>query len=84
MKNAIIPAIALSLAVTVPAFAGSISGTVNKVDKNGDSFTLSNGTVYVLPEGIEAETLHVGDKVKVTYSTGQNGKIRVSAVSPAR
>ena len=56
--------------------------TIASIDKKGDSITLSDGKTFTLPEGIEAETLNVGERVVVTYST-KAGKLAASRIHPA-
>jgi len=81
-KSVITVAAILAIASASGAYAKSITGTVASVDKKGDSITLSDGKTFVLSEGVEAETLKVGEKVTVTYST-KSGKLEASAVRPA-
>ncbi len=69
-----VTAILLLGAASTAAFAKADTGTIQSVDKNGDSITLSDGKTFTLPEGIEAETLKAGDKVVVTYTTTKAGK----------
>ena len=56
-----------------------IAGTIKFVDPKTDLITLSDGNTFVLSEGVEAETLKAGEKVKVTYSTAV-GKLTASKV----
>lgn len=82
MKKSVIAAtVIVALASATGAYAKAASGTIASVDKKGDSFTLSDGKTFALPENIEVETLKVGEKVKVTYST-KAGKLEASAVQP--
>ncbi|MFB9984369.1 DUF1344 domain-containing protein [Mesorhizobium kowhaii] len=83
-KSVIATAIILALASSTGAFAKAVTGTIKSVDKNGDAITLSDGTKFTLPEGIEAETLKVGEKVVVTYSTTAAGKLKVSGIHQAK
>lgn len=79
MKMPII-AIALVLAASTTAvFAKEMTGTIKAIDKSHDSITLTDGKTFTLPEGIEAETLKVGEKVKVVYSS-KAGKSSVSSI----
>ena len=73
-----ITAAASVLAVT--AQAAETSGTIRHVNTKADTITLNDGKVYVLPEGIEAESVKIGEKVKITFvkNKGQN---RVSKLS---
>lgn len=61
------------------AYAAETTGTVRSVNTKSDSITLSDGKVYVLPEGIEAESVKVGQRVKVKFSQSK-GKNRVSSL----
>src|SRR5262245_16602292 len=64
MKNAgIAGAAVLVIASATGAFAKEDTGTIKKINKTGDQVTLSDGKVFTLPEGIEAETLKVGARV---------------------
>lgn len=82
-KSVIATAMVLALASSTDAFAKATTGTIASVDKSGDSITLSDGKTFVLPEGIEAETLKVGEKVTVTFST-KAGKLVASTIKPAK
>ncbi|MGO4562695.1 DUF1344 domain-containing protein [Rhizobiales bacterium 3FA27D7] len=81
-KSAIVLAAAVALASSGAAFAKTVTSTVKTVDKSGDSITLSDGRKFTLPEGIEAETVKVGEKVTVTYSV-KSGKLKVDSIRPA-
>ena len=80
-KSAIALAAAVALASSGVAFAKTATSTVKTVDKSGDSITLSDGRKFTLPEGIEAETVKVGEKVTVTYSA-KAGKLKVESILP--
>ncbi|BCG98979.1 DUF1344 domain-containing protein [Mesorhizobium loti] len=82
-KSAIAAAMILAVISSTGAFAEAATGTIASIDKKGDSITLSDGKTFVLPEGIEAETLKVGEKVVVTYST-KAGKLAASSIKPAK
>ncbi|MER8595819.1 MULTISPECIES: DUF1344 domain-containing protein [unclassified Mesorhizobium] len=82
-KSVIATAMVLALASSTGAFAKATTGTIASVDKSGDSITLSDGKTFILPEGIEAETLKVGEKVVVTYSI-KAGKLAVSSIHQAK
>lgn len=82
-KSVIATAMILAVATSTGAFAKATTGTITSVDKNGDSITLSDGQTFTLPEGIEAETLKVGEKVSVTYTT-KAGKLAVSSIHQAK
>lgn len=72
-------AMLLSAGLASPAAAADAQGTIKSVDPKTDSITLSDGKTFVLSEGVEAETLKAGEKVKVTYSTTA-GKLTASKV----
>jgi hypothetical protein len=81
MKKSVIAAAALFAVLSATgAFAKGMTATIKNVDKNGDSITMSDGTKFTLPEGIEAETLKVGEKVVVTYTKDAAGKVKVSTI----
>jgi hypothetical protein len=83
MKRSIIAAtMMLAMASSTTAFAKAGTGTIASIDKKGDSITLSDGKTFTLPEGIEAETLKVGERVVVTYTT-KAGKLAASRIHPA-
>ncbi|WP_246696445.1 DUF1344 domain-containing protein [Mesorhizobium sp. SARCC-RB16n] len=83
-KSVVATAMIIALASSSGAFAKAVTGTIKSVDKKGDSITLSDGTTFKLPEGIEAETLKAGEKVVVTYSTTAAGKLKVSDIHQAK
>ena len=78
-RNATI--IAAIIMTTTSAFAAGLTakGTVEKIDKSGDSITLTDGSSFVLTEGLEAETFKAGQKVTITYEKS-DGKSMASAV----
>jgi hypothetical protein len=67
------------LAMIGIANAASVSGTITVVNTKADAITLSDGKVFTLPEGIEAESLKVGQTVEVTYS-GTGAKLKASRI----
>ena len=75
--------VAAVLVMAPAAYAAEITATVRSVDTKSDSITLSDGKVYVLPEGIEAESIKVGEKVKLTF-TPSKGSNRVSSLAKAK
>lgn len=83
MKKIIVCVAALSLLATA-AVAATMSATVKSIDKSSDAVTLDNGQTLTLPEGIEAESLKIGEKVQVTYSTNAASKVRVESIKPAK
>ncbi|UCI10575.1 DUF1344 domain-containing protein [Mesorhizobium sp. B1-1-8] len=82
-KSVIAAATILAIASATGAYAKAAAGTIASIDKKGDSITMSDGKTFTLPEGIEAETLKVGEKVTVTYSTNA-GKLAASSIQPAK
>jgi hypothetical protein len=85
MKSLTLTAAAAFLIVSAScAFAKDDVGTIKTISKSGDSITLSDGKVFTLPEGIEAETLKVGERVHVVYSVNAAGKATVSNVMPVK
>ena len=82
-KSAIAAAMVFAVVSSTGAFAKSATGIIASIDKKGDSITLADGNTFTLPEGIEAETLKVGEKVVVTYST-KAGKLAAASIKPAK
>lgn len=69
MKNAITFAALAAIAFTaVSANAASMSGVVKSVDSAHDSIRLTDGSVFTLAEGSEAEDFKPGTKVAITYA----------------
>jgi len=66
MKRLIIAAAAVTL-MTGAAFAATDAGTIKQIDPKSDAITLDDGNTFTLAEGTEAESLKVGQTVKVTY-----------------
>ncbi|MGO4441416.1 DUF1344 domain-containing protein [Rhizobium sp. RAF56] len=84
MKKAVLAmTLGLVAGTATGAFAKEATGTITSVNKKADAVTLSDGKTFNLPEGIEAETLHVGEQIRITYSTSASGKTRVSHIQPA-
>jgi hypothetical protein len=61
------------------AFAASDTGTVAQIDTKNDAVTLNDGKTFVFAEGVEAETLKVGQTVEITYDM-KNGKMVATKV----
>jgi len=74
----------LVLAGATSAFAAQVTGTITLVNTRSDSITLDTGKAYILPEGIEAESLKVGERVTITYAMTKAGKTRVSTIRQAK
>ena len=49
------------------ALAASDTGTVAQIDAKNDAITLNDGKTFAFAEGVEADTLKVGQTVEVTY-----------------
>ena len=78
-KLLVVTATVATLIAATNAQAAEITGTVSSVNTKTDSITLNDGKAYVLPEGIEAESVKVGENVKVTF-TQSKGQNRASAL----
>ena len=73
MRKFLLAAASVGFMTATNAYAAETTGTVRSVNTKSDSITLSDGKVYMLPEGIEAESIKVGERVKITFSQ-RNGK----------
>jgi hypothetical protein len=69
MKSQFAIATLVALISVSSAFASEATGTITAINSKTDTISLSDGKSYVLPEGIEAEQLKVGQKVRVSFST---------------
>jgi hypothetical protein len=76
-------AVALSVAMPTAIFAAEMTGTIRAIDKSHDSITLTDGKSFTLPEGIEAENLTVGEKIKVVYAN-KAGKLVATYIGAAK
>lgn len=65
-------ATAIAAVAATNAQAAETTGTVRSVNTRSDSVTLSDGTTYSLPEGIEAESVKVGEKVRIKFTSSHN------------
>lgn len=84
-KSFTVPAaIVLSLAATVGAFSKDMKATIKTVDTATSSITLDNGQMLTLPPSVKADSLKVGEKVQITYSTDAYGKTAVQSITPTR
>ena len=80
MKNAIaLTTVAALTLMSAPVFAASASGVVKSVDSRHDSIRLTDGSVFRLAEGSEAEDFKPGTKVEITYAK-KHGESVASAV----
>ena len=82
MKRLIIAATSFTL-IAGTAFAASDSGTIKHIDPSSDAITLDDGKTFTLAEGIEAESLKIGQKVTVTYDM-KAGKMVASKITIAK
>lgn len=81
MKVIILAALAAA-AITSGAFAAQMTGTIASISKKNDTITLADGKRVHLPEGIEVESLSVGERVKVSYKVGAGQRREAVAVNP--
>lgn len=79
MRKLMVLIVGFGMLATASAHAAETTGTVRGVNKKSDAITLSDGKVYVLPEGIEAESVKVGQRVKIEFSQ-RKGKNRASSL----
>lgn len=79
MRKIMILLIGIAMVSATSAFAAEVTGTVRSVNTKSDSITLNDGKVYVLPEGIEAESVAVGQHVKVSFNRAK-GRNHASSV----
>jgi Cu/Ag efflux protein CusF len=82
MRNFIASAfVAASAALATAAIAANLSatGVITNVDAKGDAIALDDGKIYVLSEGVEAETLKAGEKVTVVFHV-KSGKMIATSV----
>ena len=69
-----------ALFATAAMAAGmSATGVIKSVNMKLDAITLTDGSVYTLAEGFEAETFKAGEKVTVVYSM-KHGKMIAASV----
>ncbi|MGT2504683.1 DUF1344 domain-containing protein (plasmid) [Bradyrhizobium guangxiense] len=76
-------ATAIAVVAATNAQAAETTGTVRSVNTRSDSVTLSDGTTYSLPEGIEAESVKVGEKVRIKFTSSHNQN-RASSLAKAK
>ena len=65
--NKILATVVASAAFVASAYAGEIEGVVKAYDEASKTVTLEDGSTYVLAEGVAADGLVAGVKVKVTF-----------------
>ncbi|MBI2461299.1 MAG: DUF1344 domain-containing protein [Candidatus Rokubacteria bacterium] len=76
--------VGLALAVLVgAAWAGEVTGKIQKVDQEQKMFVLEDGTQLFAPEGLSLEKLSEGTKVKASYEErdGKNWATAIEVVS---
>jgi Protein of unknown function (DUF1344) len=56
-----------SAAMIATAYAGEVSGAVKSFDAATKTVTLEDGSAYVLADGVAADGLVAGAKVKITF-----------------
>jgi hypothetical protein len=78
MMKAAIFAAATAALIAGSALAAQTTGTIRSISKARDTITLTNGERFHLPEGIEVESLSVGEHVKISYATGKGNGRQVS------
>jgi hypothetical protein len=89
MMNAV-AAIALLLGSSLAARGDEAKGTISAIETAAGTVTLSDGKVFILPQHLaKATVLRVGDRVTVTYTPEQAGKMTaidvfVDAGAPSR
>lgn len=83
MVKHLLTSAAIVIVTAAGAHAAESTGTVRSVNTKTDAITLSDGMTYTLPERIEAESLQVGEKVKITYSSSK-GHNKASSVAKVR
>lgn len=79
MRKLVMLIVGVGMLATASAHAAETTATVRSVNIRSDTITLSDGKAYVLPEGIEAESMKVGQRVKINFGQS-NGKNRVSSL----
>jgi hypothetical protein len=85
MKNLMIAASAAALlaASSLAALAAEASGAIASVDAGAGTVTLDSGQTFILPSGLDAASLQVGESVTITYEESADGKMAASEVKPA-
>lgn len=84
MKKVLFAAASASLLAAVSfAQAAEDTGTITSINPKSDAITLNDGKVFTLAEGTEAESLKVGQKVKVTYDV-KAGALMAIKIVPAK
>lgn len=63
----ILATLVASVAFAAVAFAGEVEGVVKAFDEATKTVTLEDGSAYTLADGVAAEGIVAGAKVKVTF-----------------
>lgn len=85
MKRLMIAASAAGLlaASSLAALAAEASGAIASVDTSAGTVTLDSGQTFILPAGLDAASLQVGENVTITYEQSADGQMQASNVAPA-
>jgi F420-0:gamma-glutamyl ligase-like protein len=67
-----------SAAMVATAYAGEMAGVVKTYDEATKTVTLEDGTAYVLSEGVVADGIVAGAKVKVTFDDASKAATAVA------
>ena len=67
-----------SAAMVATAYAGEVEGVVKAYDEATKTVTLEDGSAYVLAEGVAAEGLAAGAKVKVAFDEASKAATAVT------
>jgi Cu/Ag efflux protein CusF len=65
------------------AVAATDNGMIKQIDPKSDAITLADGNTFTLAEGTEAESLKIGQTVKVTYHL-KSGKMVATEIVVAK
>jgi Protein of unknown function (DUF1344) len=84
MKKLMIAASAAALLAgsSLAALAAEASGAIQSVDAGAGTVTLDSGQTFILPSGLNAASLQVGQDVTITYEESADGKMTASQVAP--
>jgi Protein of unknown function (DUF1344) len=67
-----------SAAMVATAYAGEVSGAVKSFDTATKTVTLEDGSAYVLADGVVADGIVAGAKVKVTFDDASKAATAVA------
>jgi Cu/Ag efflux protein CusF len=82
MRRLIIAGAAVAL-LAGAAVAATDNGMIKQIDPKSDAITLADGNTFTLAEGTEAESLKIGQTVKVTYHL-KSGKMVATEIVVAK